>query len=73
MTICHNPSLSEEPRNQPIKVVPQIAQESFLSWLENAGRLKPYVVDEVHDHLSEDLADFLEPEIQIPEDEESID
>ena len=42
MITCHNPSLSEEPRNQPMKIAPRIAQETLLGWLESSGRLKPY-------------------------------
>lgn len=71
MITCNNPSLSEEPRNQPIKVAPKIAQETLLGWLETAGRLKPYEIDEFQEQRSSgDLDDFLEPEIPSLEDEE---
>ncbi len=66
MSTCYNPSLSQEPRNQPMKVVPQIARESFLGWLERVGRLKPHELDESHDQkFSEDLDEFLDSEIQV--------
>ncbi|WP_458647457.1 DUF3134 family protein [Sivoneniella epilithica] len=71
MIICHNPSLSEEPRNQPMKVAPKIAQETLLGWLESTNRLKPYEIGEFQEYkTSEELDDFLEPEIPSLEDEE---
>lgn len=67
----YNPGLSEEPRNQPLKVVASIAQESLLGWLERTGRLKPHESDDLQDYkMSEDLDDFLEPEMQILDDDE---
>lgn len=71
-TTCYNPSLSEEPRNQRIKVVPPTTRESLLSWLESSGRLHSSEdVDEIKDYrMAEDLNDFLEPEIYPLEDEE---
>lgn len=71
MVICNNPSLSEEPRNQSMKIAPKIAQETLLGWLESSGRLKPYETGEYQEHkTSEDLDDFLEPEIPSLEEEE---
>lgn len=71
MITCYNPSLSEEPRNHPMKIAPKIAQETLLGWLENVGRLKPYEIGEFQERKnSEDLDDFLEPEIHDLEDEE---
>ena len=71
MPTCHNPSLSEEPRNQAMKIAPKVAQETLLGWLESAGRLKPYEIGEFQERKnSEELDDFLEPEISSLEDEE---
>lgn len=71
MITCHNPSLSEEPRNQAMKIAPKVAQETLLGWLESSGRLKPYEAGEFQDSKSsEDLDDFLEPEIHSLDDEE---
>lgn len=35
----YNPSLREEPRNQPAEVIPLKQEFSLLDWLENTGRL----------------------------------
>lgn len=71
MTICYSPSLSEEPRNKPIKVFPLIQRESLLSWLERTGRFHTSEIDELQDHkISEDLDDILEPENYVLEDDE---
>ncbi len=54
-----------------MKIAPKIAQQTLLGWLESSGRLKPYEIGEFQDHkTSEDLDDFLEPEIHSLEDEE---
>jgi hypothetical protein len=42
----YNPSLREEPRNQPAEVIPLKQESSFLDWLENTGRL---IAREAHD------------------------
>lgn len=70
-TPYYNPSLSEEPRNQRIKVVPPVARESLLSWLESSGRLhSSEESDKLKDYkMVEDINDFLDPEIY-PLDEE---
>ena len=73
MTTCYNPSLSEEPRNQPIAVVPPIAQESLLGWLERTGRFyfNEDGIDASQAHkMPEDLDDILEPEVYGLEDED---
>jgi Protein of unknown function (DUF3134) len=71
MPTCYNPSLSEEPRNQPIKVNPPLSRESLLSWLESIGRLKAREIDESQDQkIPEDLDEFLELDIPIDEEEE---
>lgn len=70
MTICHNPSLYEEPRNQPVKIIPPIPRESLLNWLESSGRFRSREMDEFPDHkIIEDLDDILEPETYVSEDE----
>jgi len=71
MTVRHNPALSEEPRNQPMKNVPLIARESLFSWLESTGRFKVVESDKLQDEkVGEDLDDILDPEIYALEDEE---
>ncbi len=71
MPPCYNPSLSEEPRSHAMKVVPPIARETLLNWLESSGRLRSQELDEFQDHkVPEDLDDFLDVENQIPDDEE---
>ncbi|MBW4493994.1 MAG: DUF3134 domain-containing protein [Oscillatoria princeps RMCB-10] len=42
----YNPSLREEPRNQPAEVIPLKQEFSLLDWLENTGRL---IAREAHD------------------------
>jgi hypothetical protein len=71
MATHYNPALSQEPRNQAIKVAPQVARQTLLGWLESAGRLKPYEVDEFHSHkTSEDLDEFLEPDTHTLDDDD---
>lgn len=67
----YNPALYEEPRNQPIKVIPPALRESLLDWLENTGRFHTVDVNEYQDfQVSENLDEILEPEIYILETEE---
>lgn len=42
----YNPSLREEPRNQPAEVIPLKQEFSLLDWLENTGRL---IARDAHD------------------------
>lgn len=71
MTMRHNPALYEEPRNQPMKIVPLVPRESLLSWLESSGRFRSSEIDEFQDRkMLEDLDDILELEIYVPENEE---
>ncbi|MCU0517997.1 MAG: DUF3134 domain-containing protein [Oscillatoria sp. Prado101] len=42
----YNPSLREEPRNQPAEVIPLKQETSFLDWLDSTGRL---LARDVHD------------------------
>lgn len=71
-TPCYNPSLSEEPRNQRIKVAPPAIRESLLSWLETSGRLhSSEEIDELKDYrMAEDINDFLDPEVYPLDDDE---
>jgi Protein of unknown function (DUF3134) len=63
MTVCYNPSLSEESRNQPMRVAPFPPRESLLNWLESSGRFHASESDELPDHIMpEELDDILEPE-----------
>lgn len=67
----YNPSLREEPQNQPTTIVPLIPRESLISWLESSGRFRSSEIDEFQDgQILEELDDFLQPEIQIVEEEE---
>lgn len=71
MTTCYNPSLSEEPRNQPIKVTLPATQETLLSWLESSGRFHSNEVDDFQPHkVTEDLDDILEADGYVLEEEE---
>lgn len=71
MTIRSNPALSEEPINQPMKTVIPVLRESLFSWLERTGRFRSSEVDDLQDHkISEDLNDFLEPDVYVLESEE---
>ena len=38
--MLHNPSLREEPLDQPAAVIPHKQETSILSWLESTGRLQ---------------------------------
>jgi Protein of unknown function (DUF3134) len=66
------PALYEEPRNQPVKIIPPIPRESLLSWLENTGRFLSSEVNDFQDQkISEDiLDDILEPDLYTQEEEE---
>lgn len=71
MTTFHNPALREEPRNQPVAVIPLSGRESLLSWLENTGRFDLHQADEPQNlKTSEDLDDILEPDNYVLEAEE---
>ncbi len=71
MAKVYNPALSEEPRNHVTKFIPQVPRESLLSWLENSGRLKASENDGYQDYkISEELDDFLEPEVYPSDDED---
>ncbi|HEY9648816.1 MAG TPA: DUF3134 family protein [Chroococcidiopsis sp.] len=73
MTVCY-PALSEEPRNQPIKIVAIAPRESLLSWLESAGRLHAADTNEFQEQkISEDLDDILEPQLYGVDNEEEED
>lgn len=67
----HNPALSQEPQNQPMKVISALPRESLLSWLENTGRFRVGDSHDVPDNkLSEDLDEILEPETYTLDSEE---
>ncbi len=71
MTPFHNPALTEESRNEPVKVVPIIPRETLLGWLERTGRFRSSELDEFQDgKIEEDLDDILEPDIDILDEEE---
>ena len=73
MDLRHNPSLSEEPRNKPMTVVPLLPRESLLGWLESSGRFRASEADGSEPHeqkVPETLEDILEPDIYASEPEE---
>ncbi|MDX2216717.1 MAG: DUF3134 family protein [Oculatellaceae cyanobacterium bins.114] len=71
MATYYNPALSEEPRNQPMRLVPPIPKETLLNWLESSGRFRSSENDEFQEHkISEDLDDILEPELYVLETED---
>jgi hypothetical protein len=71
MVAHYNPSVHQEPRNQPIAVIPLRTTESLLAWLKRTGRLKPSEIDLFQeDEVLEDLEYILNPEIYNLEKEE---
>ncbi|MFS8837575.1 DUF3134 domain-containing protein [Synechococcus sp. R55.3] len=69
----HNPSLREEPRDQPPTVVPSPSSLSILDWLRQEGRLieQPIEVpemileediDDIDDLIGDDYDEDFEPE-----------
>lgn len=69
----HNPSLREEPRDQPPTVVPSPSGLSILDWLRKEGRLieQPIEVpemileediDDIDDLIGDDYDEDFEPE-----------
>lgn len=69
----HNPSLCEEPRDQPPTVVPSPSSLSILDWLRKEGRLieQPIEVpemileediDDIDDLIGDDYDEDFEPE-----------
>jgi hypothetical protein len=69
----HNPSLREEPRDQPPTVVPSPSSLSILDWLRKEGRLieQPIEVpemileediDDIDDLIGDDYNEDFEPE-----------
>jgi len=73
MTTRLNPALYQEPRNQPMKIIPPLPRESLMSWLESSGRFRSTEVDEFPNQIqimSEDLDDILEPDLYTQEAEE---
>jgi hypothetical protein len=69
----HNPSLREEPRDQPPTVVPSPSSLSILDWLRKEGRLieQPSEVpemileediDDIDDLIGDDYDEDFEPE-----------
>jgi hypothetical protein len=74
MIKVYNPALSEEPRNNALKLVPPVPQESLMKWLESTGRFKASEQDDTQHHSisSEELDDFLEPDVY-PDDDDDDD
>jgi len=71
MATQYNPSLREEPQNQPTQIVPLIPRESLLSWLESSGRFRSNEINEFPDYkILEEIDDILEAETYVPETEE---
>jgi len=71
MATCYNPSLTEEPRNQGMKVIPLPPRETLLGWLESSGRFRLSEIDDSQDHkISESIDEILEPEIYASDSEE---
>jgi len=73
MTTFNNPSLRQESRDQPVQVIPPVAQESLLSWLESNGRFLSSEID-FHDHkMSLELDEILESDIDELQEEDQSD
>ena len=54
----HNPSLREEPRDQPPTVVPSPSSLSILDWLRKEGRLIEQPIEVPEMILEEDIDDI---------------
>lgn len=54
----HNPSLREEPRDQPPTVVPSPSRLSILDWLRKEGRLIEQPIEVPEMALEEDIDDI---------------
>ncbi|MFS8780520.1 DUF3134 family protein [Synechococcus sp. W55.1] len=54
----HNPSLREEPRDQPPAVVPSPSSLSILDWLRQEGRLIEQPIEVPEMALEEDIDDI---------------
>ncbi|MGY2794103.1 hypothetical protein ACVWVQ_001162 [Thermostichus sp. MS-CIW-36] len=54
----HNPSLREEPRDQPPTVVPSPSSLSILDWLRQEGRLIEQPIEVPEMALEEDIDDI---------------
>lgn len=71
MATQYCPALSEEPQNQSTQVIPPIARESLLGWLESSGKFKAEDINEaVDDKIKADLDYILEA---LEDDEELLD
>lgn len=75
----NNPSLREEPRYQPARVIPVAQESSLLNWLEASGRLSAretaedeYPTDEPDISALMDVSDAAY-EDEEPEEEEMLD
>ncbi len=52
--MIYNPSLREEPIDQPAAVIPLKQETSILDWLEATGRLLARAEDDLGGYLDED-------------------
>lgn len=52
--MIYNPSLREEPIDQPAAVIPIKQETSILDWLEATGRLLARAEDDAEGYLDED-------------------
>ena len=75
--MLHNPSLREEPLDQPAAVIPHKQETSILSWLESTGRLvaRDDQVIETTDIEPEDFVGFddEEPAFDFDDDDPIVD
>jgi Protein of unknown function (DUF3134) len=58
----YNPSLREQPLDQPAEVIPIKHESSILDWLEATGRLlarEEAVVDAGFDEADEEISDLM--------------
>lgn len=78
MVKFYNPSLSEELRNEPARIIPLRESETLLNWLKRTDRLfKSNDSDELYDkNLPDELEDILDvsnSELEKEEEEEEFD
>lgn len=82
LATMYNPSLREEPRDQPAPVIPPTQGSSLLDWLEASGRLSArgsndfdYLdsEEEIADLMGASDADFDDDDDDLLEDDMEID
>lgn len=73
----YNPSLREQPLEQPAVVIPQKHESSILDWLESTGRLlardEPHLQAGYLDEADEEISDLMGSDDSAFEDDDDDD